>query len=188
MDLAAQQRALLGLIEHGASDVSADGDEYINEVAQSHALRVLRDIVASWEAYDVRRSCPLTSIALSRSGRLEEAVRAVPFGMSSPFLESRAIGFLDEIGRDDDPLVAAVARFERAVMCVRSGDTARHAVEWPRDPAVIINGLLEGRWVCDDAAPGRYLTVIAGDLSEPVIEISGPLGDEPQGERARRES
>ena len=180
MDLAAQQRVLLELIENGASGVTAaERDEYIDEVADSHALRVLRDIVASWEAYDVRRSCPLTAIALSRSGRLEEAVRTVPFGMSSPFLESRAMVFLDDVGRDGDPLIAAVARFERAVMCVRGGDTRRHAIEWPRDPEVIINGLLEGRWLSDDAPPGRYLTVIAGDVSEPVIEISGPTGDEP---------
>jgi hypothetical protein len=87
------------------------------------------------------------------------------------------MAFLDEVGRDDDALIAAVARFERAVISVRSGDTRRHSIEWPRDPGVIINGLLEGRWRSDDAPPGRYVTVIAADLPDPVIEISGPSGD-----------
>jgi hypothetical protein len=172
MDLAAHQRALLALIDNSVSMAPADDrDAYINQVAGSHALRVLRDIVASWEAYDVRRSCPLTAIALSRSGRLEEAVRNVSFVASSAFLESRAMLFLDEIGRDGDALIAAVARFEHALMSVRSGDKSRHVIEWNRDPGVIINGLLEGRWLADDAPPGRYVTVIAGDLPDPVIEM-----------------
>jgi hypothetical protein len=177
MDLAAHQRALHELIENRASTAPAGArDGYIDEVAGSHALGVLRDIVASWEAYDVRRSCPLTAIALSRSGRLEEAVRSVSFSLSSAFLESRAMLFLDEIGRDGDALIAAVARFERALMCLRSGDTRRHVIEWNRDPGVIINGLLEGCWLAADAPPGRYRTVITGDLPEPVIEISGAPG------------
>jgi len=174
MDLAAHQRALLELIENGApADSARNGDDYLEEVAGSHGLRVLRDVVASWEAYDVRRSCPLTAVALSRSGRLEEAVGSVSFGASSGFLESRALLFLDEIGRDADALVAAVARFERALMSVRGGDLRRHVIEWDRDPGVIINGLLEGHWLADEAPRGSYRTVIAGDLPEPVIEISG---------------
>jgi len=172
VDLAAHQRALLELIANGSSRApAAYRDAYVDEVAGSKGLRVLRDIVASWEAYDVRRSCPLTAIALSRSGRFEEAVRKVSFGESSTFLESRALLFLDEIAEDDDTLLAAVARFERALMRVRSGDTGRHVVEWDRDPTVIINGLLEYRWLADSAPRGSYRTVVAGDQPEPIVEI-----------------
>ena len=171
MDLAAHQRALLELIENGTSRPDGDRDTYIDGVAASKGLRVLREIVVSWEAYDVRRSCPLTAIALSRSGRFEEAVRKVSFGESSTFLESRALLFLDEIAEDDDTLLAALARFERALMRVRSGDTRRHVIEWDRDPTVIINGLLEYRWLADSAPRGSYRTVVAGDQPEPVVEI-----------------
>lgn len=173
MDLAGHQRALLELIEYGAPAAPVgDRDAYIADVAGSEGLRVLRDIVASWEAYDVRRSCPLTAIALSRSGRLEEAVRSVSFGASSALLDARAMLFLEELSRDDDAVIAAVAQFERALKSVQGGDRQRHVIEWPRDPAVIINGLLEGRWIADDAPPGRYHTVIDGSLAEPVVEIS----------------
>ena len=78
--------------------------------------------------------------------------------------------FLDEIARDGDAVIAAVARFERALMRVRSGDGRRHVIEWDRDPAVIINGLLEYRWLADEAPRGSYRTVVAGDLAEPVVE------------------
>jgi hypothetical protein len=172
MDLAAHQRALLELIENGASPAPAgDRDAYVDEVAASKGLRVLRDIVASWEAYDVRRSCPLTAIALSRTGRFEEAVRGISFGASSAFLESRAMRFLDEMARDGDALIAAVARFELALMRVRQGDARQHVIEWDRDPAVIINGLLAYRWLADQAPRGRYRTVVTGDLAEPLIEF-----------------
>jgi hypothetical protein len=168
VDLAAHQRALQELIENGKT---SHHDAYIDEVAESKELRVLRDIVASWEAYDVRRACPLTAIALSRTGRLEEAVRRTSFSGSSAFLESRARLFLDEIAGDGDALIAAVARFERALQDVRRGDARRHVIEWDRDPTVIVNGLLEGRWLADEAPRGRYRTVVAADSPELVVEV-----------------
>jgi len=167
VDLAAHQRALLELIANGQT---SDHDAYIDKVATSEGLRVLRDIVASWEAYDVRRACPLTALALSLAGRLEEAVGRVFFGESSAYLESRALLFLDEISEDGDALIAAVARFERALMAIRRGDPHRHVVEWDRDPTVIVNGLLEGRWLADEAPRGRYRTVIAADAPELLVE------------------
>jgi hypothetical protein len=172
VDLAAHQRALLELIESGTSRApSGDRDDYIDDVAASKGLRVIRDIVVSWEAYDVRRSCPLTAIALSRRGRFEEAVRKVSFGDSSAFLESRATLFLDEVARDGDAVIGAIAQFERALMAVRHGDTRRYEVEWDRDPAVIINGLFEGLWLADQAPRGRYRTVVATNLPELVVEV-----------------
>ena len=167
MDLAAHQRALLELIANGKT---GDHDAYIDKVATSKGLHVLRDIVASWEAYDVRRACPLTAIALSLTGRLEEAVRRVSFEASSAYLESRALLFLNEVSLDRDALIAAVARFERALMAVRRGDPHRHVVEWDRDPTVIVNGLLEGRWLADQAQRGRYRTIVAADLPELIVE------------------
>ena len=165
MDLAAHQRALLGLLENDAADLAGEDDrEYLQQVAASDGLRVLREIVSAWEAYDVRRSCPLTTFALERSGRFDETVSAVRFEASSAYLESRRALFLDEVARTETGTVASVARFERALYAVSNGDPNRHVIEWDRDPIVIINGLLEHRWLCDSASEGRYRTVVAADL------------------------
>ena len=160
MDLAAHQRALLELIEAGPGAAGADDDEYLRSVAASDGLRVLREIVAHWEAYDVRRTCPLTATALERSGRFAEAVGAVRFEASSAFLDERVSTFLDDVADAEGGVVASVARFERALVAVRRGEPGRHVIEWDRDPAVVVNGLLEGRWLADEAEPGRYRTVV----------------------------
>ncbi len=173
MDLAAHQRALLGLIEGGPAPAAAD-DEYLRAVSSSDGLRVLREIVAHWEAYDVRRACPLTATALERSGRFEEAVGAVRFEASSSFLDERVTVFLDGVADAEGGVIASVARFEQALVDVRRGEPGRHVIEWDRDPAVVVNGLLEGRWLADEAEPGRYRTIVDPALPELVsIELDG---------------
>jgi hypothetical protein len=164
VDLAVHQRALLELIETGSLPATAAGDPYMVEVAGSAGLRVVREIVARWEAFDIRRSCPLTAAALDRNGRFDELIRAVQFGSSSAFQEERSTLFLEEVDRREGGLFGSIARFELALLVVRRGDPDPHAIEWDRDPAPVIDGLLEGRWLAGEATRGRYRIVVSADL------------------------
>jgi hypothetical protein len=165
VDLATHQRALLELIASGSLPASAADDPYLREVAGSAGLRVVREIVAQWEAYDVRRSCPLTAAALARTGRFDELMRTVPFGSSSAFVEARSALFLEEVARREGGLIGSIARFEQALLAVRNGEPGPHVIEWDRNPAPVVDGLLEGQWLAEEAARGRYRTVVAADLS-----------------------
>jgi len=166
MDLAAHQRALYELI-HADSSAEHLSDPYLLEVKDSDGLRVVQDIVARWQAFDVRRSCPLTASALGHLGHFEQVVREVPFGTADAFLDSRSRLFLDHVARRDG-VIGSVARFERALINVRRGEREPRTVEWDRDPAAIINGLLEGRWLAALAKRGHYQTVIDPSLAELV--------------------
>ena len=175
MDLAAHQRALLALIEGDQSSTDVD-EEYLRDVAASDGLRVLREIVAHWEVYDIRRACPLTATALQGSGRFVEAVGAVRFEGTSAFLDERVSVFLDNVADAEGGVIASIARFEQAIIDVRRGEPHRHVIEWDRNPAVVVNGLLEGRWLVDEAEPGHYRTIV--DPALPGL-VSIELDEEP---------
>jgi len=166
VDLADHQRALLHLLHADADDapVAEDDPAYLEQVAASDGLRVLREIIAAWEIYDVRRSCPLTACALEQDGAFEQTIATIRFESTSAYLDARRGLFLDAVARSGEGEIAAVAQFERALHLVRAGDPNTYEIEWGKDPTVIINGLLEHQWLADDAAEGRYRTIVSAQL------------------------
>lgn len=164
MDLATHQRALADLIESGSLHGSSADDAYLRQVAHSPGLRVVREIIAHWEAYDVRRSCPLTATALDLAGRLDQLLHVIPFGATSAFSESRSRLFLEQTAAREHGLIRSIARFELALLLVTRGDQHRHVIDWDRDPRLLIDRLTQGRWSPDQARPGRYRTIIAAEI------------------------
>jgi hypothetical protein len=143
MDLARQQRDLLALIKCGSLQES--GDPYIEKVARSPHLEVLREVVLSWRAFDVERSCRLTATLLKQRSCFDDAVRAFAATANiSPFVERLRDAFLGQMIGHTDPLIAAVAQFELYLIKVKSGDRGEYAVEWPTDPRPLLMALSEG--------------------------------------------
>ena len=166
MDLAAHQRGMLELVR-GRRPPPHQLDLYLSKVASSKGLSIVRKIVAQWQIYDVRRSCPLTATALGGGRRFERIVRQVRFELSDAFPESRARAFLTH-AEACGGVVGSVATFELALMEVRSGGGLPRIVDWDRDPTAIIQGLLNGRRVGRNAKKGRYRMLIDPALPELV--------------------
>ncbi|PWT96873.1 MAG: hypothetical protein C5B51_32605 [Terriglobia bacterium] len=144
MDLARQQRDLLELIKSGT--LRRTGDPYIEKVAHSPHLAVLRDVVLSWRAFDVERTCRLTSALLQQRGWFDDAIRFFAATADiSPFVERLRDTFLEQMAANADPLVAAVAQFELYLIKVKLGDPGEYTVEWPTDPRPVLMALDEGR-------------------------------------------
>ncbi len=97
-------------------------------------------------------------------------------------MESRSTLFLQEVARLEGGLVGSIARFELALVAVHGGSPGPHVIEWDRDPAPVVDGLLEGRWLAGEAKRGRYRIVVAADLpgllSIEQLDAEAPL---PQG-------
>lgn len=144
MDLAKQQRELRALIKQGPS--AASGDPYIDAVAGSAHLDVLREMILSWRRFDIERSCRLTATLLKQRGLFDEAVEHFTATADiSPFVERLAEAFLEQTSRRQDPLLAAVARLELYLTKVKSGDPGDYTVEWPTDPHVVLMQLANGK-------------------------------------------
>lgn len=136
MDLARQQTALLCLLKTGRAD---DCDPYIQTVAGSEHLSMLREIILAWRLFDIQRHCQLTASLLKKRGRFEEAVKAFAATPNlSPFPDKLGELFLRQMSEHADQLVSCVARFELFLTKVRLGDPGEYTIDWPTDPKRII--------------------------------------------------
>ena len=136
-------------------------DPYLAAVARSDALTLVREISASWRTISIERHAPLTTTLLRQRGRLEdELVELLRMRGISPFHTDLREQFLRRAMDHPDPLVAAVAAFERALTA--SGDGAggtEVTVDWPVDPYAVLGALLRGQPL-PDLPPAPHRTVV----------------------------
>lgn len=138
------QTGLLQLIKGRPTAVA---DSYLSEVARSEALVLLREIAASWRATSIQRTAPLTTAMLERRGYLgAELIALIRAPDLGPFHRDVRNRLFASAANHHDPLVAAVARFERALIGVAEGTLeCAIAIEWPVDPYPVLNALMAGR-------------------------------------------
>jgi hypothetical protein len=171
MDLATLQRQLLGLIKFRYEASPAD-DPYIQAVAASDHLAMVREIVLWWRAYGVERYCVFTARLLKRQGLFDDAVLSfVQTRTLSPFIEKLGPAFLDHCSSHPDPLVATLARFELALIRVRRGDPAEYVIAWDRNPYPLLDSLLADGGVEADTTPGAYEATVAARLPD-LFEVT----------------
>ncbi len=163
MNLATQQRALLGLIR-GNGETAMGNDEYIDAVARSRDLQEARRNIFLWRTYVLERTAALTFALLKRRGLLREVLGAfITESNISPFRETQAPLFLESLCSHADPLVASVAQFELALLRVKEGDRRVFVSEWSTDPYCVLNGLAQDLPI-EDAAPGNFRVEVSNDL------------------------
>jgi uncharacterized protein (UPF0276 family) len=143
------QRAMRELLR-GRGEVS---DPYIAIAASSTGLEVTRDTIRGWRRFRLDRHCRLTAALLRGRNRYDEVLASLDHASASPYIEELANAFFDAALRCGDPLVAAVAAFERALL---GEDDTESIIEWPCDPYPLLIVLLQGEPIADPpAAPHR---------------------------------
>lgn len=121
------------------------GDEHLALVARSPGLALLREISVWWRTLAVESYCPWTSRLLNKLGIFAGCVESFYCSQNvSPYVEKAGEQFLTTIGEHPQPLVAALARFELAILKVKRGDTREYCVEWDRNPDTVFASLLSG--------------------------------------------
>lgn len=164
MDLASHQRKLLGLFR-STYQVCADDDAYIHRVAQSKDLEEGRRNIFLWRIFVLERTCALTFTLLRRRHLLEETVSAfIRRHNISPFRETQAPAFLEDLSGHPDGLIASVAQFELALSKVRQGDPCSYVVSWSVEPHTILNSLARDIPLADNIPEGAYQILISRDL------------------------
>jgi hypothetical protein len=171
--LAEYQKTLLDLMK-GRAAASPFTDPHLVEVAQSPGLGLLREIAVWWRGFAVETNCPWTARLLKKLGGFDSDVEKFYRGQNvSPYVEKAGEQFLLQMSSSPAPLVAAMARFELAIMQVKQGDAETHCVEWDRNPEQVFQFLKSGRDL-PPAEPGlTYRMYIAHDIPELVrCEVS----------------
>jgi hypothetical protein len=164
MDLATQQRKLLGLFRTSYCP-TADDDDYIWKVAGSKDLEEGRRNIFLWRTWVLERTCALTVRLLRRRSLFDATLRAFMQETNiSPFRETQAPAFLETLREHRDPLVRSVAQFELALGKVRDGDESTYTIPFTVDPYVILNCLANDMPLNEPLAEGMYGVVVSGRL------------------------
>ena len=177
MNLADLQNNLLRLVKstHPAPEIASG---YVSEVAGSERLAVVQEIVHWWREVQIGRYCLLTSAMLKRRGIFAESVRRFISSFPlTPFIEELSPTFLEMVSTHPDPRVAALARFELALLRVKQGDPTCYVVEWDVDPNLLLYNLLNDYPLNDEEMQrNRFSTVISRDLpgQYEVLPIESP--------------
>jgi hypothetical protein len=74
------------------------------------------------------------------------------------------------MGEDRDRRVAALARFERALLRIQRGDDEVYTVDWDRNPYAILAQVLDRQpATAVEERPGLYRTVISREFPDRFI-------------------
>ena len=134
-----QQRGLLDLVKCRGTPPD---DPYLQHVAASRELAMVREIALWWRTFQIEAQCRFTAKLLKRMRRFD-AVVAKYFNSNetSPFVEELSADFLGWLRYDKDALLQAVSQFEFALLQVRAGSARAFEISWDRHPDLVFLAL-----------------------------------------------
>ena len=160
------QRGVLALIKNRDIPIS---DSYLERVAGSPGLAMLREIAIWWRALQLEAQCRFTSRLLKRLSRFDEMVLAYfNNNPSSPFIEELSRDFLDWLKSDRESLVRAVSQFELAFIQARAGASNSVEIEWDRHPDLVILALDTGSELPAEDTQFTYQMQVGSGIPVPV--------------------
>lgn len=161
-NLEQRQRGLLDLMKNRGE---VPDDPYLQRVAKSRELAMLRKIAHWWNVVSLAAQCRLTARLLKKLGAFDGAVEDYfNRNATSPFIEELALGFLASLHDHGDLLVRAMSQFELAIARVRGGSERAHEIEWDRNPDLVFRAL-EGTGELPASEPGYcYRMRVSRDL------------------------
>ena len=165
MKLAHYQRRIYQLVR-GADTVGEGDPDWLKAQADHGQLALTREISDWWVAYNVEIGCVLSARLLRRLGlwqaTLDEVLGSGPAIAYLPHLTDH---FLCHVSTSQNELVAALARFERALIRIKNGDAGRYEIPWPVNPLLLLNALLEEETL-PEADGNSYETVVSAEFPE----------------------
>jgi hypothetical protein len=163
MDLETYQRSLHQLIVRG--EPLENDPTYVQALAGSSRLAVVREIVCFWRAHGLERYCILTATWLKRMGRFESDIeKFVAEEQYSPFIEETGQQFLSYLSCDDDLVVAALAKFEIALHETRIDFCEERIIDWPCDPEPILSCILQENDILEPLIYSHYRVTVSRAL------------------------
>src|ERR1051326_7644456 len=126
--------------------------------------------MTAWcRGFAVESACPWTARLLKRLGRFQSSVEAFYRGQRvSAYIERAGEQFLFKMSASPEPLVAAMARLELALLRMTQGSADEYLVEWDRNPELVFQALRSGSELPAGESGVRYRTYISRHLPELV--------------------
>ena len=165
-ELELQQRGLLALIKGRGAPPD---DPYLQRVAGSRELAMVREIALWWRTFQLEAQCRFTSRFLKRLGTFQSLVAGYfDKNVTSPFVEELSLGFLRTLRMHDDPLIRAVSQFEYGFLQARSGCAESFEILWDRHPDLVFLALENGSELPHPEPNCQYRMQVARTLPQMV--------------------
>ena len=162
-----QQRGLLDLIKNRGLPPD---DAYLQRVAGSPELAIVREIAIWWRAFQIEDQCHFTARLLKHRGSFDTVIASYfNQNRTSPYIEELCQDFLNSLRSHDDPLIRAVAEFEYAFLRVRAGSPESFEICWDRHPELVFLALENGSELPPDKQGCLYRMQIARDLPRMMV-------------------
>jgi hypothetical protein len=136
---------------------------------QASAGDSLREMAAWCRGFALESACPWTARLLKRLGKFQTALEAFSREQNAaPFKERAGEQFLYRMSAHTEPLVAAMARLELALMRMMQGSSDEYLVEWDRNPELVFHALRTGKELPPPEAGVRYRTYVSRKIPDLV--------------------
>lgn len=162
LNLELQQRGLLDLVK---SRGGFPDDPYLQRVAASRELMMVREIAIWWRAFQLEAQCRFTSRLLKRFACFNLTVtNYFNKNATSPFIEELSRDFLKSLRTHHNKLIAALSQFEYALLETHNGSDGTWEIVWDRNPNLVILALEKGIPLPLPEPECRYRMRVARDL------------------------
>lgn len=161
------QRGLLDLVKRRGV---APEEPYLRRVAESRAIAIVREIAVWWRVFQIEAQCRFTSRLLKRLDCFHEVVTLYFNGnRTSPFVEELTRDFLSSLSTHETRLIRTVARFEYALLEVRTGCIGDFEIIWDRHPDLVLKALDNGNQLPPPEPEFVYRMRVAAHLAGTVV-------------------
>jgi len=156
------QRGLLDLVKNRGTSL---GDPYLQEVARSRGIVVVREIAVWWRAFQIGAQCPLVSRVLKQYGSFDSTIEHYfASHRTSPFVEELTDHFLAFLCGHSDRFLRTIAEFERALLRARAGSEVTCHIYFDRNPDLAFAGLGRAGTIPSPDSEFRYHMIVDRNL------------------------
>lgn len=136
--------------------------DYFYDIEEQGYLERIRRINFWWRKFQLSQYSFLVVPLLRLFGILDERLAYyIESNELSPFIEEQAANFRNFLLSDPDPVIAAVAALEDALIKVRRGDKEAYNIPFDYEPLTIIQQLLAGRINQASWQPGTFICKVS---------------------------
>ncbi|MDJ0837013.1 MAG: hypothetical protein QNK37_10885 [Acidobacteriota bacterium] len=162
-ELQAVQNRLYDLIRDD-TPVRDDDPDYIKQVAGTPNIAMLREVSNWWIGYNLETGCPYTHKLMRRLDLWYSTLEAEMYtGVNEAHIPTLADRFLGLMSDHKHPMVAALAKFERALKRIKRGDKQTYVTEWQHNPYELLAAVID-KTPLEDVSEGNFQTELSLEI------------------------
>jgi len=164
---------LCNLIKNRDGIALQERDAYLDEIASSKHLLLVRKVSLWWRKLQISNYCLLSGCLLRSSGTFEREIESFLKERNySPFREEVGMQFLEFlIEVNNENLIRTVASFELSLIKLKLGNAVESTTIWEFEPYSIIESLLHNTFSKQIMYKGNYQVTVSDRFKQQYFQV-----------------